>query len=715
MNQQRDSNNCPLCGKQVTAGGGSMTSWIFGRATCKCRTPRLSDEKTNNPRASLANRLNPKEKRELSFGDGYEVLSLLGEGGMASVYKVRSRADDSLFAIKMLKQDLAKEPGAVLRFKQEVKAASKLTHPNLVATYELGETTDGTPFFVMDFVDGNNLSVMLAENGKLSVDRALEIFVALCDAIEHAHSKGVIHRDIKPSNVLVTMQGLVKVVDFGIAKVAQTATTGNTVSLTQSGEVFGSPLYMSPEQCMGEASDERSDIYSLGCVMYELLSGSPPFQGANPIKIIFGHLNEKPSRISRAEKSENEKMIGHLESIVLCCLEKKVPDRYQSVKQLLQDLNNVKDGKAPLIARNSPKMRRGVLKKAAIFTGAAGIIAATYVGTTMMSKTEKPIEPASQQQNAEAVKTLIASFTTEIRAHPDEDYWYIMRGTTYREAGDLVNALMDFTMAISKNPKNAKAYRERGWTYAKMEKWEKAAEDNSTAIELNPNYADAYIGRARDYLALGQLDKSYKDADKAIELNPKNPMAYLNRATALFEMKKYDKAMADCDTVVELNSADPHPRILRSRVAEKLGNIQKGIDDLSFIIEKRPDEVPRIIERAFLYNQVGKYDLALKDADKARQLNPKHVGANIARAEALNGLGKRTEAFEEFDRGLVTDPNNSEIHKRKGDIYAKSGEDEKALASYDEALKLWTGYAEASKARDELLKSSKKLKVPQTQ
>lgn len=691
-----------------------MTSWIFGRPTCKCRTSSKPDERTPSSRTSLANRLHAreKEKQQLTFGDGYEVLDKIGEGGMASVYKVRSKADGTLFAVKMLKAELAKDPLAILRFKQEVKAAAKLTHQNLVATYELGETDDGTPFFVMDYVDGSNLSALILEEGKLSVERSLDIFIAMCEAMEHAHSKGVVHRDLKPSNVLVNAQGLVKVVDFGIAKVLISGTTtGNTASLTQTGELFGSPLYMSPEQCMGEPSDERSDIYSLGCVIYELLSSNPPFEGANPIKIIFGHLNETPARFAKATMGDGAKRLLSLEAIVFCCLEKRAADRYQSVHDLLRDLNNVKEGKPPSIAKNSRGARRNVLKKVAAAVGIVGLAGAAYFGTTTLTHNEKSPVAAVPKQDNEAVKKLIASFTTEIRAHPDEDYWYIMRGTTYRENGDMVNALMDFTMAISKNPKNAKAYRERGWTYALMEQWQKAADDNTTAIELNPKYADAYIGRARDYAALDQPEKALADSSKAVELNPRNPMAWLNRSGSLYTLKNYKKAMEDCDQCVKLNPADPHPRILRSRIAEKLGDMQKNIDDLTFIISKRPDEVPRIIERAFSYNQIGKFDLGLQDADRAKGLEPKNVGAIIARAVALIGLGRTNEGFEEFDRGLEADPNNSEIWKRKGDTYAKMGQRSKAMECYDTALKLWPAYQDAIDAREVLLDSKRLFPV----
>ncbi|MDZ4834467.1 MAG: serine/threonine-protein kinase [Candidatus Melainabacteria bacterium] len=704
MDQQQSTSSCPVCGKQVTAGGGSMTSWIFGRPTCKCRTGKPSDS-TPNPRTSLANRLHNKEKKQISFGDGYEVLELIGEGGMASVYKVRSHADDSLFAIKMLKAELARDPLAILRFKQEVKAAAKLGHPNLVASYELGEMDDGTPFFVMDYVDGSNLSALLIEQGKLTVERALEIFIAMCEAMEHAHSKGVVHRDLKPSNVLVNAQGLVKVVDFGIAKVLVSGTTtGNTASLTQTGELFGSPLYMSPEQCMGENSDERSDIYSLGCVIYELLSGRPPFEGANPIKIIFGHLNETPARFAKGSVGDGAKRLASLEAIVFCCLEKLPANRYQSVHDLLKDLENVKEGKPPSIARNSPVMRRNVLKKVAVVVGVLGLAGGAVFGISTLSHQEKPEAKAVvvPKQDNLAVKRLIDSFTTEIQAHPDEDYWYIMRGTTYRENGELVNALMDFTMAINKNPKNAKAYRERGWTHALMEQWQKAADDNTAAIELNPKYADAYIGRSRDYGALGKIKESYADASKAIELNPSNPMAYLNRAGAAFDMKNYKQSLADCDQCVKLNPADPHPRILRSRVAEKLGDLKKALDDLSFIVSKRPEEVPRIVERAYLYNKLGKYDLSLQDSEKALALDPKHVGGHIARATSLIGLNRKTEGFDAFERGLAVDPNNSEIWKLKGDIYAKMGELSKATENYDTALKLSPAYQDAIDARAKL-------------
>lgn len=653
----------------------------------------------------MANRLSPEGGSPVApnLVQGYEVLEMIGEGGMATVYKVKSNADQALFAIKVLKSDLAKEPGAVNRFKQEVKAAAKLTHPNLVATYEIGETRGGTPFFVMDFVDGRNLSSMLLESKRLNSKRVLEILIPVCEAIEHAHSKGVVHRDIKPSNILISKDGLIKVVDFGIAKVAMTATTGNTGNLTQTGEVFGSPLYMSPEQCMGEPSDVRSDIYSLGCVMYELLVGDAPFQGANPIKIIFGHINSKPAAISKLVKNEGDKRLYGLEAIILRCLEKKPEDRYQTVRELHDDLESVLNEKTPVNALNSPARRRSLMKNAAIIVGLIGVACGagyfTFTGMTHSHVSETP----APSHNSQDMDKLVASFSNEIRAHPDEEYWYIMRGITYRESGQLTNALMDFTMAISKNPKSAKAYRERGWTYAKLEDWNKAIENNTKAIELDPKLSDAYIGRARDYIATGEFQKSYDDASKAIELNQHNPTAYLNRATASFEMSNYKQCMADCDSAVALDPADPHLRILRSRVAEKLHDYSKGIDDLTFILSKKPDDVPRRVERAYLFNQTGKFDQAIADADKAREIDAKHMGTYIAKATALEGLGRRDEAFAEFQKGLSIDPLNSEIYKKRGDVRLKLGEIQKAIADYDEALKLWPGYREADEARSRAL------------
>ncbi|MGH9551977.1 MAG: serine/threonine protein kinase, partial [Terriglobales bacterium] len=222
----------------------------------------------------------------------YRVLSLLGKGGMGSVYRVQTVPDKHEFALKTL------NPGSVTettwrRFQKEAKAAELLDHPALIKVHDFGLIDDKQPFFVMDLFEGENLAALIKEHGPLTFDRTIDVFFPVCQGLGYSHQKGVIHRDIKPSNIMVANLDnppllTVKIVDFGIAKM-RTTEDDESMTLTRTGEVFGTPFYMSPEQCLGQALDHRADIYSLGCVMFESLTGLPPFMGESALSTMMKH------------------------------------------------------------------------------------------------------------------------------------------------------------------------------------------------------------------------------------------------------------------------------------------------------------------------------------------------------------------------------------------------------------------------------------------
>lgn len=279
------------------------------------------------------------------LGDRYQVLQLIGRGGMGAVYKVRDKALNKVFAVKVLKPELSSDRVSVKRFEQEAEAAKNLTHANLAAVYDFGVGRSGCPFLVMDYLDGQTLEQVLKQDGYLDAPRALDIFIQAAEAVADAHMKGVIHRDIKPSNIILEKadngSDFVKLVDFGIAKVLPSQQDAQT-NLTQTGDIFGSPLYMSPEQCQGNMQDRRSDIYSLGCVMYEVLTGVQPFADVNPIRVILRHVNEDARAISTLKQAYNVPL--DLDKIIMHCLSRDPALRYQSADDLVRDLKKVRDG-----------------------------------------------------------------------------------------------------------------------------------------------------------------------------------------------------------------------------------------------------------------------------------------------------------------------------------------------------------------------------------
>ena len=291
------------------------------------------------------------------FAEKYEIMSVLGKGGMSLVYKARHKFMNRVVAVKVLLEALVTDTGAVQRFQQESQAASTLDHQNVVTVYDFGQTPNGQAYFVMDCLEGESLSDLIERNGRVEVGRALNIFEQICDGLNHAHKKGIIHRDLKPNNIVLMRgddgQENVKIVDFGIAKIISTDGSPQQ-RLTQTGEIFGSPFYMSPEQCQGFPLDARSDLYSLGCLMYETLTGYPPQMGESFVATALKHINDPP--IPFLEMAPSAQIPRQVESVVFRCLEKNPKERYSSAEQVRQAIMDAG------LAGGVPGLRAGAVK-----------------------------------------------------------------------------------------------------------------------------------------------------------------------------------------------------------------------------------------------------------------------------------------------------------------------------------------------------------------
>ena len=268
----------------------------------------------------------------------YKIISLLGKGGMGEVYQARDTKLDRTVALKILPADVATDAERMRRFVREAKAASALNHPHVATIYEIGEG-ESVRFIAMEYVEGQTLAAKI--NGQpLAIKEIVEIGSQIADALDEAHSKGITHRDIKPANVMLTPRGQVKVLDFGLAKIARPQRIDSNISTlakTQSGVVMGTVPYMSPEQALGRDIDHRSDLFSLGAVLYEMATGRLPFAGANLSETMDLILHAQPEAMARF----NYDVPAELERIVRKCLEKERERRYQSARELLVDLKNL--------------------------------------------------------------------------------------------------------------------------------------------------------------------------------------------------------------------------------------------------------------------------------------------------------------------------------------------------------------------------------------
>jgi eukaryotic-like serine/threonine-protein kinase len=278
------------------------------------------------------------------LGGRYELDGIVGRGGMAEVFRARDIRLDRIVGVKTLRSDLARDQTFQARFRREAQSAASLNHPSIVAVYDTGEDMVGgtpVPYIVMEFVDGRTLRDLLRDDRRLLPERAAEITDGVLRALDYSHRNGIVHRDIKPGNVMLTRSGEVKVMDFGIAR----AVSDSQMTMTQTAQVIGTAQYLSPEQARGERVDARSDLYSTGCLLYELLTGRPPFTGDSPVAIAYQHVKEEPVPPSRIDPE----VPAWADAIVLKAMRKDPADRYQSAGEMRNDIQRALSG-APVAA-----------------------------------------------------------------------------------------------------------------------------------------------------------------------------------------------------------------------------------------------------------------------------------------------------------------------------------------------------------------------------
>src|SRR6266496_3989650 len=263
----------------------------------------------------------------------YQVGRLLGAGGMAEVYEGHDRLLDRRVAIKILLAQYAHDPSFLARFRREAQAAARLSHPNIVGVYDTGSEND-TWFIVMEYIDGRTLKDVIRSEGPLYWSRAAEVGADVAAALAVAHAHGVVHRDVKPGNVMLTTEAKVKVMDFGIARASAVP------SITQTAAVDGTAQYLSPEQAQGIEADPRSDVYALGCCLYEMLTGRVPFTGPTPVAIAYQHVQEVPT----PPRALNPEVPVPLERVCLKAMAKRPEDRYQTATELRADLVRARSG-----------------------------------------------------------------------------------------------------------------------------------------------------------------------------------------------------------------------------------------------------------------------------------------------------------------------------------------------------------------------------------
>jgi serine/threonine-protein kinase len=355
---------------------------------------------------------------------------------MAEVYRARDIRLDRDVAVKILRTDLARDPTFQARFRREAQSAAGLNHPMIVSVYDTGEDqrhSPPLPYIVMEYVPGQTLREVLHTGGRVTPNRAIEIVMGVCEALEYSHRSGIVHRDIKPGNVMILPDGSIKVMDFGIAR----AVAQSTSTVTQTAAVMGTAQYLSPEQARGEKVDARSDLYSTGVVLYELLTGQPPFQGDSPVAVAYQHVRESAVPPSDLDGDLSDgTTAGDVDAVVMKALAKNPANRYQTAAEFRDDLGRILTGRRvlatpllrepasrpPTAARRRPRVA-GRSRRALLLVGLLVLLAAGAVGGGLLlarnsRSDDRPVVPPVRGLMLDAAKKLLIENGLEVKARP---------------------------------------------------------------------------------------------------------------------------------------------------------------------------------------------------------------------------------------------------------------------------------------------------------
>ncbi len=611
------------------------------------------------------------------LGDRYEILELIGDGAMGQVYKAKHRLLKRIVAVKMMHPNLVSGAAALKRFQKEAELASALNHPNILTVYDFGVTDGGVPYLVMAFLKGTSLAEQIAGGANLELKRSVHIFKQVSLGLAHAHENGVVHRDLKPSNIMLVKldndPDFVKIVDFGIAKLL-TPAEGETDNLTRTGEVFGSPPYMSPEQCRALKVDARSDIYSLGCVMYRTVSGKQPITGHDLIEYLYKHVNETPAAFNIV--CPELSIPADLEAIIFKAMAKQPDDRYQSMGELREALDHVYQGIPgdSLTRTDIPRLEIPVVENNE--SSHETIVAA-------------PVNAAPESTATEAF-----SNHDSAAARPVASAKLANKKMPLIAVGAVALIGISFSFALNQNFGGRKGDSE-------IEKLQ---------LEAQTDYnKGAYA------LAKQKIRTAIKMAEKTN--SPKNAGNRYLLGMIQYAQGEYDEAQANLETAKSLYTANGNDPL---RIAEcdafigraetALGQYAEAEKDLKHSLELRTKSggknsyamADSFTGLGYLYMRQGKIQDAIKVLKSALEITEKERGADSqSTASALNDLGQAYQLASNFKAAEPLYKRALAIRKNKldgnspfvadsynclGALYASTGRLAEAKLYYEQAL-----------------------------
>jgi len=566
----------------------------------------------------------------------YEVVEEIGSGGMGKVYRVFDRKIREMVALKIIRPEIGTDKEIVERFNQELKTARMIAHRNVCRMFDIGEEA-GTHYITMEYVTGEDMRNLIKRIGQLTIGKTIDIAKQICEGLAEAHAAGVVHRDLKPQNIMIDREGKAKIMDFGIARLFKSAGAG----VTAPGTIIGTPEYMSPEQAEGREADHRSDLYSLGIILFEALTGKVPFEGETPLSIALKHKTEAPPN----PRKLNSQIPEDLNNLVLKCLEKDKAKRYQTAAEIISELDKIGKG-IPTTQKVVPEKKQGTareitikfnMKKLRVPGGVILVLAALAVGIWLLKP--KPIPPP------------------DILWNNGKKYW-------------------------------------------KEKKYSEALDQFKKILDIDPSHFEAQLGIAQILKEEGEADEAVAEYEKAMALKKEDPRAYKDLAEIYWSEgkkyrveKKYPEALDQFKKLLDIDPGHFEAQLSIAQILREQGKTDEAVREYEKAIKLKKDDPRASKDLAGIYWNEGKkfwtekkYSEALDQFKKLLDIDPGHFEAQLRMAQILREQGKTDQAVREYEKAIRLKKEDPRAYKDLGFIYEGRPDPKNALRYYQDYL-----------------------------